>query len=161
MRESERGAATLGTSAASVHHVVHPAVYHGGDLASAARRFPDAPRPWLDLSTGINPIPYPLPDLPLDVWTRLTPAADIAPLEAVAATHFGAAEAASVVAGPGTQALIQRLPALNPAMTVGILGFTYQEHAAVWRAAGAEVAVVDAVEALSSFDVAVVVNPNN
>ena len=28
---------------------------HGGDLAAAQRRFPRAPEPWIDLSTGINP----------------------------------------------------------------------------------------------------------
>ena len=31
---------------------------HGGDLDWARRRFPDAPEPWVDLSTGINPIAY-------------------------------------------------------------------------------------------------------
>ncbi|MDR3375862.1 MAG: threonine-phosphate decarboxylase CobD [Ancalomicrobiaceae bacterium] len=153
MRESERGVATLGTSV--------PSVYHGGDLAGAAMRFPQAPRPWLDLSTGINPIPYPLPDLPSDVWTRLTPAADITELEAAAAAHFGAADAARVVAGPGTQALIQQLPRLRPARRVGILGFTYQEHGHVWQAAGTEVTVVEEFEALAAFDVAIIVNPNN
>ena len=34
---------------------------HGGDLAAARRLFPDAPEPFIDLSTGINPNPYPLP----------------------------------------------------------------------------------------------------
>jgi len=37
---------------------------HGGDLAAARRMFPDAPEPFIDLSTGINPHPYPVPDLP-------------------------------------------------------------------------------------------------
>ena len=31
---------------------------HGGRLAAARGAFPDAPAPWLDLSTGINPRPY-------------------------------------------------------------------------------------------------------
>jgi len=35
---------------------------HGGDLDAARRRFPDAPQPFIDLSTGINPHPYPLPN---------------------------------------------------------------------------------------------------
>jgi cobalamin biosynthetic protein CobC len=28
---------------------------HGGDLAAARARFPGAPEPFIDLSTGINP----------------------------------------------------------------------------------------------------------
>ena len=44
---------------------------HGGDLAAARRRFPDAPEPLIDLSTGINPHPYPLPPLTPDLFTRL------------------------------------------------------------------------------------------
>ncbi len=35
--------------------------YHGGDLGAARAVFPGAPEPWIDLSTGINPVPYPLP----------------------------------------------------------------------------------------------------
>jgi cobalamin biosynthetic protein CobC len=34
---------------------------HDGRLAAARARFPEAPEPWLDLSTGINPRPYPAP----------------------------------------------------------------------------------------------------
>ena len=34
---------------------------HGGDLVAARQMFPDAPEPFIDLSTGINPHPYPLP----------------------------------------------------------------------------------------------------
>ncbi|WP_247877748.1 hypothetical protein [Azospirillum thiophilum] len=44
---------------------------HGGDLDGARAAFPGAPAPWIDLSTGINPWPYPLPPVPLDAWTRL------------------------------------------------------------------------------------------
>ena len=34
------------------------ATRHGGGLLKAAAACPDAPRPWLDLSTGINPEPW-------------------------------------------------------------------------------------------------------
>ena len=33
---------------------------HGGDLGAARRLFPGAPEPFIDLSTGINPYPYPV-----------------------------------------------------------------------------------------------------
>ena len=31
---------------------------HGGRLGAARAAWPDAPTPWLDLSTGINPCPW-------------------------------------------------------------------------------------------------------
>ena len=136
-------------------------VYHGGELAAAALRFPQAPRPWLDLSTGINPIPYPVGDLSPECWMRLPESTDIRSLEDMAAVAYGARDAAIVVAAPGAQALIQWLPHLLTARRVGILGFTYAEHRARWRAGGAKVEIVSRLEALDAFDVAVVVNPNN
>ena len=48
----------------------HPLV-HGGGLVAAQRLFTDAPQPFIDLSTGINPYSYPLPQLPPDLFTRL------------------------------------------------------------------------------------------
>ncbi len=135
--------------------------HHGGNLKSAMLAFAGAPQPWIDLSTGINPVPYPLGHLPAAVWTRLPEAADIAGLEALAALAWGAAPAARIVAAPGTQALIQWLPRLFPARRVGILDFTYAEHAQVWRAAGAQVESVASLAELAGFDVAVIVNPNN
>ena len=57
--------------------------YHGGALDVARRLQPDAPEPWIDLSTGVNPHPYPLPELAPDVWTRLPDSAALARLEAV------------------------------------------------------------------------------
>jgi cobalamin biosynthetic protein CobC len=137
------------------------AVAHGGDLDWARRRFPEAPEPWIDLSTGINPIPYPLPPLAPDVWARLPQANDLGELEAVAANAYGAAPGAQVVAAPGTQALIQWLPRLVAAKRVGILETSYQEHAATWRASGAAVETVEELLSLAEFDVGVLVNPNN
>ena len=37
--------------------------YHGGALEVARQLAPGAPEPWIDLSTGVNPHAYPLPDL--------------------------------------------------------------------------------------------------
>ncbi|MBV9519214.1 MAG: threonine-phosphate decarboxylase [Hyphomicrobiales bacterium] len=137
------------------------AVYHGGDLAAASSRFPAAPRPFIDLSTGINPHPYPVGKLSKEAWTRLPEPSAIRALEAIAATAYRASTAEGVVAAPGAQALIQLLPRLVDARRVGVLGFTYAEHEASWRAAGASVSTVEELDDLASFDVAVVVNPNN
>ncbi len=136
-------------------------VYHGGDLAQARAAHPDAPTPWIDLSTGINPVAYPIPAIAPELWQRLPEASLVAALEASAAEAYGVHDAAHVAATPGTQALIQMLPGLMPGATVAIHGFTYQEHARVWREAGREVTIVEDFEALAGFDVAVVVNPNN
>ena len=46
---------------------------HGGDLDAARRPFPGAPEPFIDLSTGINPNPYPLPRFPTDLFVRRLP----------------------------------------------------------------------------------------
>lgn len=142
-----------------------PAAAHGGNLAAARARFPDAPEPWIDLSTGINPLRYPvLCDLLAEsVWTRLPEPMEIAQLEAVAAAAYDVARHGRLVAANGTQPLIQILPQLIPARRVAILGFGYQEHPARWRAAGAQVSVVETVEELEAGDVdlALVVNPNN
>jgi cobalamin biosynthetic protein CobC len=137
------------------------AAAHGGDLDEARRRFPDAPEPWVDLSTGINPVAYPLPPLGPDIWARLPQRSDLNGLEAVAARAYGAAFGTELVAAPGTQALIQWLPRLVSAKRVGILRTTYEEHAATWRASGAMVESVEDPGALAEFEVAVLVNPNN
>ncbi|MCW6512481.1 threonine-phosphate decarboxylase CobD [Lichenifustis flavocetrariae] len=135
--------------------------HHGGNLAAARLHFPDAPEPWIDLSTGINPLAYPVEDLPAAIWRRLPDAAAQRQLEIVAGKSFDVPASVEVVAAPGTQSLIQILPRLLPARRVAILGFGYQEHPASWRAAGAEVVVVDDLRHLEEADVAVVVNPNN
>lgn len=139
---------------------------HGGALARAAARHGRPAAGWLDLSTGINPRPWPfphaLPPLPAEVWTRL-PDDDLArPFEAAARAYTGAPEAACVIAAPGSQALIQALPWLRPPGRVAVVGPTYAEHVRCWRLAGhatAEVADLDEAEAAAS--VVVLTNPNN
>lgn len=134
---------------------------HGGDLAAARRAFPRAPQPWLDLSTGVNPYPYPFQPPPAEALTRLPEPASLAELEACAAAAFAAAAHASVVAAAGTQAIIGWLPHLVAARSVGVLGFTYAEHARAWAQDGARVEAVEELAALTAHDVGVLVNPNN
>src|SRR5260370_18978734 len=78
-------------------------IEHGGDLGAARLLFPDAPEPFIDLSTGINPYPYPIPQLSPDLFTRLPEAAALDRLAAIAARAYGAPSAAHVVPAPGTQ----------------------------------------------------------
>jgi cobalamin biosynthesis protein CobC len=134
--------------------------YHGGALDVARRLAPDAPEPWVDLSTGVNPYPYPLPPLIPEVWTRLPPADGLAALEGAAERRYGASPEA-VVAGPGSQALIQALARIAPRGGVGLLGETYRGHADAFEAVNARVSQAASLDALDRFKVAIVVNPNN
>jgi len=138
-----------------------PLLLHGGDLAAARSRFPSAPTPWIDLSTGINPRGYAVGAIPDEVWRRLPDAASLAALEGDATAAYRVPPGHHVVAVPGTQAVIRILPRLLPARRVAVLGFGYQEHPCSWRAAGADVSIVEALADMDRADVAVVVNPNN
>lgn len=135
-------------------------ILHGGDLDGARAAFAGAPEPWIDLSTGINPWPYPVPTLSADAWTRLPSSAAEEGLRAAAAAHYGAPSAGHVAAASGSQALIQLLPRLRAPGMVAVLGPTYAEHAACWAAAGHRVTETASPDELEG-DVLVVVNPNN
>ena len=134
---------------------------HGGDLAAARRLFPDAPQPFIDLSTGINPYPYPVPPLAANVFTRLPDSAAQVRLREIAARTYGAPSAAHMVCAPGTQILLPLLAALVPPGRAGVLGPTYSEHARAAALAGHAVMDVHDINALRAVDLAVVVNPNN
>jgi cobalamin biosynthesis protein CobC len=134
---------------------------HGGDLADAQALFVDAPRPWLDLSTGINPRSYPLPRFSMEAWTRLPGKAEEAALRAAAAQYYRAPGPDRAVAAPGTQVLIGLLGYLRPQSRVAVLSPTYAEHAAAWARAGHAVRQVTRIEALEDCEIAVVTNPNN
>jgi cobalamin biosynthetic protein CobC len=136
---------------------------HGGNLHDAKALFPEAPGPWLDLSTGINPNSYPLPPLSLDVFARLPSPQSVRHLEEVAAHAYGVPDPPRVAAAPGTQALIHLLPRLRATARVAIVGPTYSEHERSWRPEGHAVIPVGTLEeALATApDVIVAVNPNN
>ena len=136
-------------------------LWHGGDLGEARRLFPGAPEPFIDLSTGINPVPYPLPGLPATLWQRLPAAAAEEALLATARDAYSVPESAGIVAAPGTQILIDLVPRLMPPGTTAVLGPTYGEHAAAWARAGHAVRDVATTAEAQGADVFVLVNPNN
>lgn len=136
-------------------------VWHGGDLAQAKALFPEAPEPWIDLSTGINPIPYPVPALPLSLWQRLPGVRDEAALLAAARETYRVPETAGIVAAPGTQILIELLPCLANTGPVVVIGPTYAEHAVAWRKAGMDVRESATPGEAGDAGVVVLVNPNN
>ncbi len=123
--------------------------------------FPGAPEPWIDLSTGINPVPYPVGAITPSAWSRLPEPAELSALEIAACGAYGAAPSVNVVSAPGTQAIIQWLPRVFPARRVGILGPTYGEHEESWRAAGADIVAAATLADFDGCDTGVIVNPNN
>jgi cobalamin biosynthetic protein CobC len=128
--------------------------FHGGRLRSAMRTWPDAPTPWIDLSTGINPSPYPAPRASRAARARLPYAEEISDVEAVAAEAFGIDDPGRVVATAGAEAALRLLPQLLKSETVMIAGPTYASHGVAWALAGAR-------QVADGFKSAVVVNPNN
>jgi cobalamin biosynthetic protein CobC len=132
---------------------------HGGNLRDAVSRFGRPRQDWLDLSTGINPQPYPVPALSADVWHRL-PEAD--PALAIAAQDYYNAPRMLPVAG--TQAAIQALPRLRAHSRVVVAAPAYAEHAHHWAQAGhamREVPYEELGAAVDGCDVMVICNPNN
>ncbi|MBD9565963.1 threonine-phosphate decarboxylase CobD [Pseudomonas sp. PDM09] len=132
---------------------------HGGRLRKAALEYGIAEADWLDLSSGLAPWPFPVPDIPLRAWARLPETDD--GLEQAACDYYGAAQVLPVA---GSQMAIQLLPRLRRAGKVGVLSPCYAEHAQAWRRDGYIVREVLESEVdffLDSLDVLVVVNPNN
>jgi cobalamin biosynthetic protein CobC len=144
-----------------VSRVEEVPIQHGGDLGAARLLFPGAPEPFIDLSTGINPYPYPIPQLPAELFTRLPEQAALDRLTAIAARAYGAPSAAHVVAAPGTQILLPQVAALVRRGRAAVLGPTYAEHIRAAAYAGHQVAEVADLAGLRDVDLAVVVNPNN
>lgn len=134
---------------------------HGGDLAAAIARFGGTPADWLDLSTGINRVPWPMPPLPAVALRALPGAAEVAACAAAARAAYGAAPDLACLPVAGAQAAIQLVPRLRPAGRAGVLSPTYNEHAAAFATAGWQVTPVPDLADLAGFDAAVVVNPNN
>jgi len=134
---------------------------HGGELGAARRLFPGAPEPFIDLSTGINPNPYPLPSLAAELFTRLPETDALASLAAIAAKAYAAPSAADIVAAPGTQILLPLVAGLVRPGRAAIVAPTYSEHARAAALAGHVVTEVRDIGAAADAGLVVVTNPNN
>lgn len=132
---------------------------HGGNLAQAMADLGGTPADWIDLSTGINAISYPVGQISAKAWTRLPERGRLAALEHTAQRAYGSV--LETVAVAGAQAAIQLVPMLAPTGRAAILTPTYNEHAAAFRSAGWSVQEFSTLDALAGSTVAVVVNPNN
>ncbi|MDH5517727.1 MAG: threonine-phosphate decarboxylase CobD [Gammaproteobacteria bacterium] len=132
---------------------------HGGRLKAVAKEYDMALDDWIDLSTGINPYHWPIPELPTSAFTRL-PEDDDGLMQAV--LQYYKSDLCLPVAG--SQAAIQMLPRCRKKSTVAVPETGYAEHAWQWQSAGHDVVFyneenIDSV--INNADVAIIINPNN
>ncbi|HJV40241.1 threonine-phosphate decarboxylase [Caulobacter sp.] len=134
---------------------------HGGRLREAMAVYPDVREPWLDLSTGINPEPWPGARAS-DRALRSLPDPDaLAALEAVAGRAFGVADSDRVIAVSGADAALRLLPLLLGQGSVALVAPIYGGHAQAWADRDPlMVASIDDRRAVEA-EVLVLVNPNN
>ncbi len=132
---------------------------HGGGLDDAVALYGGRRADWLDLSTGINPHAYPVPEIPAEAWTALPDRVAAERLERAARAFWSVPEAAAVLAAPGASALIAAIPRLIAGGRVRIPARTYNEHEAAFLGAGWEILRSDPDG--KPAEARVVVHPNN
>ena len=138
--------------------------HHGGRLGAARIAYSQAPQPWIDLSTGINPKSYPAPRARGVTLNRLPDTAELSQLESVAAAAFGVGDPQRVVATGGTESALRLLPYVLGRKAAIVAGPTYGSHADGWQKAGVPSRVVadDQLEdSIADQTALIVVNPNN
>ena len=131
---------------------------HGGDLDAARARF--GGDDWIDLSTGINRNPWPVPPLSAQSWTALPGVQAESRLIREAASWFGCPPD-HVLPMAGATAAIQAMPRLDRPGRAAVLWPSYNEHGASLIAAGWQVTRLADPQRMEGADLAVVVNPNN
>ncbi len=134
---------------------------HGGDLAFARAHYGEPAAGWLDLSTGINPNPYPAPAITPDDLARLPDRDGLARLIEAARGAYSIPDGVGMIATPGSEIAIRLLPLAAPAGKVAIIGPTYSSHHDAWANAGRTVVAVAADAIPDDAAVVVLANPNN
>ncbi|NQZ89261.1 MAG: aminotransferase class I/II-fold pyridoxal phosphate-dependent enzyme [Colwellia sp.] len=140
---------------------------HGGQLNEIAELYSIPLKKWLDLSTGISPISYPIPNIPENIWQQLPQTSD-GLIEA--AKRYYCTE--NINATSGSQAVIARLPNLylnytnkSPSqIDVWLPEVGYKEHERSWCDAGFNIKHYNdlpSCEDLTLYSIVVVINPNN
>ncbi len=109
---------------------------HGGGLDAAINQYGGVRNIWVDLSTGINPNPYPIPDIPPHYWHVLPDEKSQEALLQAARKFWNVPDGASIVPASGVSALIAMLPTLTTKSQVSILNPTYNEFAGAFTGQG-------------------------
>lgn len=132
---------------------------HGGNLALASVQHGIPLENWLDLSTGINPNGYPIPDISPSAWQQL-PIDNDGLVEAACAYY----DCQFVLPTAGSQAALQLMPQLRPASKIAMPALMYQEHAKAWLRYGHQVIKFNSYpneSTIRNADVVLLCNPNN
>ncbi|WP_085298867.1 threonine-phosphate decarboxylase CobD [Cognaticolwellia mytili] len=141
------------------------ALIHGGQLQQVAEQYKIPLSDWLDVSTGIAPLSYPIPDIPLKAWQQLPQQSPA--LIAVAKQYYQCSE---LLVTNGSQAIIKALPELYSqknmaSQDVYLPERGYKEHAKAWRSAGYTLhfyqELLPNINQLPTNCVVVIINPNN
>ncbi|WP_336962899.1 threonine-phosphate decarboxylase CobD [Sphingobium aquiterrae] len=130
--------------------------WHGGRLAEARAFFGEGAEPWIDLSTGINPVAWPGAAAIAPDWHPLPDPRQLAALEAAAARHFGV-DPAHCCAVPGSEMGLRLLAAILP---LPALHFTpaYRTHGAIFPQSRG---IADVPASLAEPSALLLANPNN
>jgi len=145
-------------------------IYHGGDLGAARLNNPHSPEPWIDLSTGINPISYPwLARLPREILEEASARLPQKSAENACAkawtTSLQVKNPDEWLLVPGSQAMINLLPTLFPHHQAIICDPCYGEYERVWHRAGAHAQKIRPDNLMSLAhnrpSVVILTNPNN
>lgn len=132
-----------------------PWTWHGGGLEAARRHFGRSKEAWIDLSTGINPLPWP-GSASIDIdWSRLPEPEALARLEAAAAAFFGV-DPRHICAVPGTEIGLRLAGRLIGGDACHVAP-TYRTHGEMF-AANEAIGLSQAMQRKGSL---VVANPNN
>lgn len=129
--------------------------WHGGRLAQARAAYGSDGGPWIDLSTGINPMPWPGTGAIAPDWFSLPDPAAIAELERVAACYFGVSPSL-VCAVPGSEIGLRIVGQLMGG-TACHLTPCYRTHEAIFDGS----VPVRAPEEAPAGSILLLANPNN
>ena len=136
-------------------------VAHGGALDRMKALFPDAPAPWIDLSTGINPWPFRAAGLSDTIHDHLP--------EQTAYENCRRALALAIDApydcirlAPGSELLIHLLAQWLPCKRVVMFRPSYEgQHSAWRRKSGTVIESENPLKHVDDADAVVLCNPNN
>lgn len=144
------------------------ATLHGGQLSRVAKEYQIPENEWVDLSTGIAPFSYPIPDIPMSIWQNL-PTIPSSLIE-VASDYYQAQYCWPL---SGSQALIEKLPFVweiklghdreNIEKHAYLPKIGYKEHQQAWSNAGYQLHFYqqNLPTEIKENSVVVVINPNN
>jgi cobalamin biosynthetic protein CobC len=142
---------------------IDPRFYErGGRLDVAREAYPDAPAPWIDLSTAISPWSYPIPALSGGDMRPYPDTGALQRLTAAAKKAYRAPPVADAVPVPGVNVGLSVLPWLfREPKRVAVLAPEHFGHAVAWEAAGHSVSHIASLDRAGKAAILIAVNPSH